>query len=93
MLNKKYAEAQDKVAQKQECVDQHQRELEDSKALLGSIRKQYENLETWSAVFSDSAIEVKKMIVSQIVSAVRVSRDYRIDIDFNISFEQSGVEM
>jgi hypothetical protein len=93
MLNKKYAEAQDTVALKQDCVDRHQRELEDSKALLESIRKQYENLETWSAVFSDSAIEVKKMIVSQIISAVRVSRDYRIDIDFNISFEQFGVEM
>ena len=93
MLNSKYVEAQDKVALKQQTVDRCQRDFEDSKALLDSIRKQYENLETWSAVFSDSAIEVKKMIVAQIISAVRVSRDYMIDIDFNISFEQFGVEM
>jgi hypothetical protein len=38
-------------------------------------------------------MEVKKMIASQIISAVRVSRDYRIDIDFAVSFEQFGVEV
>jgi len=77
----------------QENVDRCQRELENSKTLLDRIRIQYETLETWSAVFSDSAIEVKKMIVAQIISAVRVSRGYNIDIDFNISFEQFGVEV
>ena len=32
------------------------------------------------------------MIVAQIISAVRVSRDYQIEIDFKISERQLGLE-
>ena len=32
------------------------------------------------------------MIVAQLISAVRVSRDYKIEIDFKISEKQLGLE-
>ena len=43
-------------------------------------------------MYSQSPMDVKKMIVAQLISAVRVSRDYRIEIDFKISERQLGLE-
>ena len=39
-----------------------------------------------------SPMDVKKMIVAQLISAVRVSRNYRIEIDFRISERQLGLD-
>jgi hypothetical protein len=30
----------------------------------------------------------KKMIISQLIKAVRVRRDYELEIDFNVAYEQ-----
>jgi len=35
---------------------------------------------------------MSKMIVSQLISAVRVSKDYVIEVDFKISEKQLGLE-
>ena len=43
---------------------------------------------TWADLFDTCSFEAKKMIVAQFVKAVRVSRDYNIEIDFNVSFEE-----
>jgi len=47
---------------------------------------------TWAEIFADSEMEAKKMIVSQLISSVRVSRDYIIEVDFKISEKQLGLE-
>ena len=39
-------------------------------------------------MYENASIAGKKMILSQFIRAVRVSRDYEIDIELNISFEQ-----
>ena len=43
-------------------------------------------------MFAESEIDAKKMIVAQLISAVRVSRGYNIEIDFKISEKQLGLE-
>ena len=35
-----------------------------------------------------SSFAAKKMIVSQFIKAVRVGRDYNIEVDFNVSFDE-----
>jgi len=47
---------------------------------------------TWADIFADSEIDAKKMIVAQLISAVCVSTGYSIEIDFNISEKQLGLE-
>jgi len=47
---------------------------------------------SWSDMYEGSPIDVKKMIVSQLVRAVHVSRDYKLEIDFKISTRQLGLE-
>ena len=39
-------------------------------------------------MYDNCTFEAKKMIVAQFVKAVRVRRDYEIDIEFNVSFEE-----
>lgn len=63
----------------------------DYESLLASaenLRQEYDRLLTWADLFDTCSFEAKKMIVAQFVKAVRVSRDYNIEIDFNVSFEE-----
>ena len=39
-------------------------------------------------MYDNCTFEAKKMIVAQFVKAVHVRRDYEIDIEFNVSFEE-----
>lgn len=60
-------------------------------ALLESaenLRKEYDRLLTWADLYDKSTFEAKKMIAAQFIKAVRVGRDYNIEIDFNVSFEE-----
>lgn len=63
----------------------------DYESLLASaenLRQEYDRLLTWADLFDTCSFEAKKMIVAQFVKAIRVSRDYNIEIDFNVSFEE-----
>ena len=63
----------------------------DYESLLASaenLRQEYDRLLTWADLFDTCSFEAKKMIVAQFVKAVRVSRDYNIEIAFNVSFEE-----
>ena len=42
----------------------------------------------WAEMYDNCTFEAKKMIVAQFVKAVHVRRDYEIDIEFNVSFEE-----
>jgi len=39
---------------------------------------------------TECEMDAKKMILSQIMSAVKVSRDYEIEIEFTVDYEQFG---
>lgn len=56
------------------------------------VTRQYNDVLTWADMYTESPMDVKKMIVSQLISGVRVSRDYKIEIDFKISEKQLGLE-
>ncbi len=51
-------------------------------------RKEYAQLISWASLYDSCSFEAKKMIVAQFVKAVHVRRDYEIDIEFNVSFEE-----
>lgn len=65
-----------------------QAEYESLLASAENLRQEYDRLLTWADLFDTCSFEAKKMIVAQFVKAVRVSRDYNIEIDFNVSFEE-----
>ena len=49
---------------------------------------EFEKLESWADLYDSCSFEAKKMIVSQLIKAVYVSRDYHLEIEFRISFDE-----
>jgi hypothetical protein len=92
LLNKKHDEAERSVAEKKAAVTAFEQELDNSKDTMRQVTKQYNDVLTWADMYAESPIDVKKMIVSQLISAVRVSADYKIEIDFKISERQLGLD-
>jgi len=92
MLNKKYEETEESIKGKQTLVDSLEQELANSKDMEGQVSRQYQDVLTWADIFADSEIDVRKMIVAQLISAVRVSADYKIEVDFKISEKQLGLD-
>ena len=92
LLNKKHDEAERSVAEKKAAVTALEQELDNSKDTMRQVTKQYNDVLTWADMYAESPIDVKKMIVSQLISAVRVSADYKIEIDFKISERQLGLD-
>ena len=92
MLNKKHDEAEASVAVKRAAVESLENELANSKETLRQVTRQYNDVVTWSDMYAESPMDVKKMIVAQLISAVRVSADYKIEIDFKISERELGLD-
>ena len=79
-------EAQIRDAQAEiDVAEQSYRELLES---AENLREEYDRLLSWADLYDKSTFEAKKMIVAQLIKAVRVGRDYNIEIDFNVSFEE-----
>lgn len=92
LLNKKHDEAEHAVAEKRAAVESLEDELVNSKDMMIQITQQYHDVMSWADMYAESPIEVKKMIVAQLISAVRVSADYKIEIDFRISERELGLD-
>lgn len=92
ILNKKYEEVERSVAERKSLVNSLEQELTNSKDTMRQVTRQYNDVLSWAEMFANSDIGAKKMIVTQLISAVRVSRDYKIEIDFRISERQLGLE-
>jgi hypothetical protein len=88
LLNSLTAEANEQIRDARanaEKTEKHYSELLES---AENLRKEYDRLLTWADLYDKSTFEAKKMIAAQFIKAVRVGRDYNIEIDFNVSFEE-----
>ncbi len=64
-----------------------QAELEEYTTSAESLRREYAQLISWAELYENSTFEAKKMILARFVKAVYVRRNYELDIQFNVSFE------
>lgn len=72
-----------------------QEQASESSALANEIAEQHQRLLSWAEMFDSASREEKKMVASYMIKAVTLTRDYGIQIEFNISEAQylSGMEM
>ncbi len=72
-----------------------QGEAEQARIQTQEFMSQHERLLNWASIFDSASIEEKKMIASYVFKAVTISRDYKLQIEFNISEAQylNGMEM
>ena len=52
------------------------------------VRHGYDELMNWAKLFDNCNFEARKMIIAQFVKAVRVKRDYEIEVEFNVAFDE-----
>ena len=90
LLNKLHDEAKAKAAAAEESVTQWETKIRDGEQMKDSLSRQYDKICTWADLYDGCDMETKKMILSRIMEAVRVRRDYEIEIDFSFDFEQIG---
>jgi len=50
-------------------------------------QQELQKLQTWADLYDNCSFSAKKMLVAQFIKAVYVYRDYRIEVEFNVSFE------
>lgn len=92
LLNSLIEETSVVVAQRQHEADTAEREymqlLESDKKLVD----EFDQILTWADLYDKSSFSAKKMIIAQLIKSVKVGRDYNIDIEFNISFEELKIK-
>ena len=90
LLNKLHEEAEIKAAESVLAVKRLELQIQDGEQMKDSLSQQFDNLRSWADMYDGCDMETKKMIMSRIMKAVKVSRDYEIEIDFAVDFEQMG---
>lgn len=72
-----------------------QEQAHESAELSNSIQEQHQRLLSWAEMYDSASPEEKRMVASYIIKAVTLTRDYGIQVEFNISEAQylSGMEM
>lgn len=88
LLNTLVAESELKIQEAQTSVNTAEAELQELLETSEGLKREYDQLLSWADLYDKSSFEAKKMIVSQFIKAVRVGRDYNIEVDFNVSFEE-----
>ena len=82
------AETEVQIKEAQAYVDAAEAELQKLLETSEGIKREYDRLLSWADLYDKSTFEAKKMIVSQFIRSVRVGRDYNIEVDFNVSFDE-----
>lgn len=88
LLNSLVAETSEQIKQLSWQIQTATAELEETVQSASQVLREYDQLMGWAEMYDNCTFEAKKMIVVQFVKAVHVRRDYEIDIEFNVSFEE-----
>ena len=88
LLNSLVDETSDQIKQLEQQIQATTTELEETLRDASLVLQEYDQLVGWAEMYDNCTFEAKKMIVAQFVKVVRVRRDYEIDIEFNVSFEE-----
>jgi hypothetical protein len=72
-----------------------QEQASESATLAAEIKMHHQKLLSWADMFDSTSPQEKKMVSSYLIKAVTLTRDYGIQVEFNISEAQylSGMEM
>ena len=86
-LNELVSRAKSEVQELEAAVEAAKEELDVHIASADMERKEYEKIKTWADLYDNCTFAAKKMIISQFIKSVYVYRDYTLEIEFNVSFE------
>ena len=91
LLNKLYEESKAKVSEIEEAIKNLETKIHDSGQIKEKLAQQFDAMKTWADIYDECDMETKKMILSRIMKAVRVKKDYTIEIELTASCENLGI--
>ena len=65
-----------------------ERFLKEKQGNMVTEQEEYKRLKSWADVYDRCSFEAKKVFISHFVKAIYVYRDYDLEIEFNVSFEE-----
>lgn len=88
LLGELMEKAKAEIQELSSTLAQAKQELDEKLESAAAEQKEFDQLRSWADLYDRCTFAAKKMIVSQFVKAVYVRRDYDIEIEFNVSFEE-----
>jgi hypothetical protein len=88
LLNKLYEDTKTKVAESEQVIERLTAQIQDGERMKDSLTQQFDDMKTWADIYDECDMASKKMILAKIMKAVKVKRDYEIEIDFTMNFEK-----
>lgn len=88
VLNEVLEETRQRVLDTSRRVTELTLELENENSRVAEMQAEFDRIATWSEIFDSSDIATKKMICGYIIKRVTVYRDYKLDVEFNITVKQ-----
>ena len=86
-MNELIHKAKGEIKELAATVEAAKQELDEHIASADKEQQEYDKLKSWADLYDNCTFAAKKMIVSQFIKAVYVYRDYTLEIEFNVSFE------
>ena len=93
LLSKLHEESKAQADVAAEAVRVLEDKIKDSEKMRNALAKQYDTITGWAELYDTCDLATKKMIVSRLMKAVRIKRDYEIEIDLTASCEQLGLAL
>lgn len=87
LLNDLVSKAKQEIQILTATVDAAKLEFEQHLASSDVEMQEYERIKSWADLYDTCTFYEKKMIISQFIKSVYVYRDYTLEIEFNVSFE------
>ncbi|HWS41785.1 MAG TPA: recombinase family protein [Pseudoflavonifractor sp.] len=88
LLNELIASCKDEVARLTGEQDNLKAQLADLEGEATRLQKDYDTMISWAHIYATASREQKKMILFQLIHKIEVGRDYKINVQFNISYQQ-----
>ena len=88
LLNSIVEETIAQIKELEQQVKMAEAELREMVSSAEQVRQDYAQLMNWAELFDKCSFESKKMIAAQFIKAVHVKRDYEIDVEFNVAFDE-----
>ena len=94
-VKRRMDEVQEKMYRLAKESEALQNDMGEAQIITEKIMAQHQQLLSWAELFDSASIDEKKVIASQLIKAVTLTRNYGIQIEFSISEAQflNGMEM
>ncbi len=88
LLNSIVEETTTQIKELEQQIETAEANLQELVSGTEKVRQDYAELMNWAKLFDNCNFEAKKMIIAQFVKAVRVKRNYEIEVEFNVAFDE-----